>query len=230
MGPAALDDAGVLALEHAQRLLQLFHGRDQRLLQRQHRRDVQRGGKGVVGGLAHVHVVVRVAEGLPGEGVCPVGDDLVDVHVGLGARAGLPDHQGEVLLGGPGDDRELLFRHLPGQQRPVGPGRGQLQDAEGRDDLVRHGLVPDPDGEVFHAALGLGAPEAVGGHRHLAHRIVLQSACHVLSLAFLAFLSYLYFRFRPPSRENRLLFTSSPLRHIIFVLRPWPLRRRHHDA
>ena len=58
--------------------------------------NVHRGGEGVVAALAHVHVVVRshrllaaqlAAEQLDGA----VGQDLVDVHIALGARTGLPD-------------------------------------------------------------------------------------------------------------------------------------------
>ena len=49
-----------------------------------------------------------------------VGDDLVDVHVGLGAAAGLPHHQGELLVPLPrpdlpahgGDGPGLLRRQL----------------------------------------------------------------------------------------------------------------------
>ena len=64
--------------------------------------NVHDGGEGVVGGGAAVDVVVGVdgllaahlsAQNLNGS----VGDDLVGVHVGLGAGAGLPDDEGEVV-------------------------------------------------------------------------------------------------------------------------------------
>lgn len=64
--------------------------------------DVHDGGESVVGGGASVDVVVGVdgrlgahvaAEDLNGT----VGDDFVGVHVGLGARAGLPDDEREVV-------------------------------------------------------------------------------------------------------------------------------------
>ena len=60
------------------------------------------GREGIVGGGRHVDVVVGVdgllgahcaAEDLNGA----VGDDLVGIHVGLGARARLPDDEGEVV-------------------------------------------------------------------------------------------------------------------------------------
>lgn len=64
--------------------------------------DVHDGGEGVVGGGASVDVVVGV-DGRLGAHLAAqdldstVGDDLVGVHVGLGARAGLPDDEGEVV-------------------------------------------------------------------------------------------------------------------------------------
>ena len=57
----------------------------------------------------------------------PVGDDLVDVHVRLGAAAGLPDAEGEVVVelalrhfrGGLGDPTRLVF----GEKAELGIGR-----------------------------------------------------------------------------------------------------------
>ena len=40
----------------------------------------------------------------PSDLVAAVGDDFVGVHVGLGAAAGLPHHQGEVVVQLAGDD------------------------------------------------------------------------------------------------------------------------------
>jgi hypothetical protein len=56
----------------------------------------------IVGALAHVDVVVRVNRGLASQLSShdldsSVGDDLVDVHVGLSSRSGLEDDQGEVV-------------------------------------------------------------------------------------------------------------------------------------
>ena len=72
-------------------------------------RDVHRGRKRVVGRLRHVDVVVRMnrlfaAETSAADFDGAVGDDLVGVHVGLRAAAGLPDFQGEMLVPSPGDD------------------------------------------------------------------------------------------------------------------------------
>ena len=64
---------------------------------------VDRGGEGVVRGLAAVHVVVRVDEAplaaLAAEDLAgAVRQDLVDVHVRLGAAAGLPHHERELVV------------------------------------------------------------------------------------------------------------------------------------
>ena len=64
--------------------------------------DVHNGGEGVVGGGGHVNVVVGVDGLLGAHGATQdlngtVGDDLVRVHVGLGAGTSLPDDQREVV-------------------------------------------------------------------------------------------------------------------------------------
>ena len=98
-----------------------------------------------------------------------VGDDLVGVHVGLGAAAGLPDHQREVVV----EPARRSPRRPPGRWRaPCPSGRSPrsrltsgarlLEDAEGADHLAREALAADP--EVLERALGLGAPVAVGGN------------------------------------------------------------------
>ena len=76
-----------------------------------------------------------------------VGDHLVEVHVGLGAGAGLPDHQRKVIV-------ELALDHLArgagdgaGAARieqaefPVGLRGGELDDAERMDDRDRHAVA-----------------------------------------------------------------------------------------
>jgi len=71
---------------------------------------------------------------------CSVGDDLVGVHVGLSARAGLPDDEGEVAKELPGDDfiGSLLngFTELgiEGSELGIDGCSGSLEDTEGADD------------------------------------------------------------------------------------------------
>ena len=96
-----------------------------------------------------------------------VGDHLVDVHVGLGAGAGLPDQQREMLVELAVGD---VLRHrddgpgAPGVERAeiaVDLGRGALDQAERVHDLDRHAFAADA--EIVQRALGLRAPEFVGG-------------------------------------------------------------------
>ena len=128
-----------------------------------------------------------MAELPPGQLVCPVGDDLVGVHVGLGAGAGLPHHQREVLVEGAahdlvaglGDGGKLLVGHLLGLEGVVGDGGGLFQHAEGMGDLPGHGLDAHADQEILVGTLGLRAPVLVGGHFDLAHGIVFDAVVHI---------------------------------------------------
>lgn len=84
--------------------------------------NVHDGGEGVVGRGAAVDVVVRVdgrlAANLATEELNgTVGDDLVGVHVGLSAGAGLPDDEGEVV-------DEPAVGHLLGSQLDSGTDLG----------------------------------------------------------------------------------------------------------
>ena len=71
--------------------------------------DVHGGGEGIVRRLRHVDVIVGMNRLLRSQHAArqfngAVGDHLVDVHVGLGAAAGLPDAQRELLVQFAGDD------------------------------------------------------------------------------------------------------------------------------
>ena len=126
--------------------------------------------EGVVGGLAAVDVVVRVrrllAAALTAEQlVGPARDHLVGVHVALGARPGLPDHQRELvgqlpvghLLRGAGDGvPDFGVEHA---QPHVDPGGRELDDAQRPDQRRGHALAADL--EVLQRALRLGTPVAV---------------------------------------------------------------------
>jgi len=119
-----------------------------------------------------------------------VGDDLIDVHVGLGAAAGLPHHQGELPVppagadvpAGGGDGLGLLGRQLA--HVGVGPGAGLLQIGEGGDDLL--GLALAADAEILQAALGLGTPMVVRRDGDLAHSVVFDAGIHRLNLPLLS--------------------------------------------
>ena len=96
-----------------------------------------------------------------------VGDDLVEVHVALGARAGLPHDKREMIV-------ELALDHLArGADDGVGAalveqaelevglcGR-KLDDAERMHERDRHAV--DADAEILARAFGLRPPIAIGG-------------------------------------------------------------------
>ena len=121
----------------------LVQGRNEPLPDRHGHRHVDRGGEHVVGALAHVHVVVGMDRLLGVEAVAagqfdrPVGDHLVDVHVGRGARAGLINVQRELVV-------ELAGGHLAGG--------GQ----QGLDLLVVQGILARA-GEFAQVAVGAAA-------------------------------------------------------------------------
>jgi hypothetical protein len=104
-----------------------------------------------------------------------IGDHLVDVHVGLGAAAGLVDVQrkvvvklaGDDFVGRAGDERGFFVRELA--QILIYERGGFFEDAEGTDQLGRHGVFADV--EVDERAGGLCAVVAVGRDFNLAHRV-----------------------------------------------------------
>ena len=135
------------------------------------RRDMHRGRERIVRRLAHVDVIVRMHRLLGAEFaaehlVGAVGDHLVQVHVALGAGAGLPDHERKVIV-------ELAVDHLMRRagdgagtarvdqaQLAVGLGCGKLDDAEGVNDAHRHPVMADT--EILPRAFGLRTPIAIG--------------------------------------------------------------------
>jgi len=97
-----------------------------------------------------------------------VGHDLVDIHVALRARAGLPDRErklgvelaGRDALGRVGN--RLRLRAIEQTQIAVHAGCGPLEPGQRMDHLQRHALLANC--EKMQAACRLGAPERVGGH------------------------------------------------------------------
>ncbi len=118
-------------------------------------------------------VGVHVAAQPPGR---QGGDDLVGVHVGRRAGAGLEHVDREVLIvgargdliGGGGDRLGSLGVQHP--EPTVDPGRRGLQQTE-RPDLGAL-QAPAGDREVLHGSLRLRPVKGVGGNPHLAHRVV----------------------------------------------------------
>ena len=171
MGTADLHDVGKRLALGLQCGAQLGNGRQQLLLDGRDRCHMHGRGIDVVAGLAFVHVVIRVhqarlatlaAQQLAGA----VGQHLVDVHIGLRARAGLPHHQrefarvlaGQHLIGGGVDGLGLLG--IQQTQGMVHRGRCLLHLRQRGNDLAR--LLFAADVEVLQRTLGLGPPEPVG--------------------------------------------------------------------
>ena len=99
---ANLDELLPLVALLLQGVAQAGEGGEERLLEVEDGGDVHDGREGVVGGGRHVDVVVGVDRLLGAHGAAEdlngaVRDDFVGVHVGLGAGAGLPDDEGEVV-------------------------------------------------------------------------------------------------------------------------------------
>ena len=101
------------------------------------------------------------------EFVGAVGDHLVEVHVGLRARPGLPHHQREMIVElalddlARGADDGAGTALVEKSEVAVGFGCGELDDAERMDDCDRHAILADA--EILPRAFGLRAPIAVGG-------------------------------------------------------------------
>ena len=120
MGAAGLDDVFVFRFQRFKRKDHPVHSRQQAVLKGDHGRDPHGGGKGVIGGLRHVYVVVWMQKCSAGQLVAAIGNDLVHVHVRLGPGAGLKDHQRKMLrqravhdlLCGCTNGSALLLRHL----------------------------------------------------------------------------------------------------------------------
>ena len=117
-----------------------------------------------------------------------VGDHLVHVHVELRAAARHPHVQRKHIVMLAGEDLvadlndqlvALVVEPLAGM---VGVGGGFLQDGVGGDHLARDQILADA--EVLERALGLRAPELVGGNLDFAEAVgFLAYPCRLLRIA-----------------------------------------------
>ena len=98
-----------------------------------------------------------------------VGNDLVRVHVGLGAGAGLPDDKREVVVklsfddfvGGLDDSISNLGLE---SEVLVGAGGTLLEKTEGLDNGKRHSLAFTSNLEVHERSLSLSTPVTISWH------------------------------------------------------------------
>ena len=188
MGAAGLDNVLIFSFQTGQGGSQLVNSGDDLTLQHGNGSNVHGRGEGIVGGLGHIDVIIGVQQLLADDLITPVGDDLIGVHVGLRAGAGLPHDQREVivqlaadhLVAGLRDCGQLLVRQLLGLQGMVSHSGSLLQDAESVNNLSRHCLDAYADGEIFMRTLGLGAPVPISRYLDLTHRIVFNTIFHWL--------------------------------------------------
>ena len=180
VGAADLDDVVPGGGFGGNRIVQRLDRRHQALLHRDGGGDIHRRGKGVVGGLRHVDVIVGMnrrlaAERRAGKLAAAIGDHLVHVHVELRAAAGRPNMQrkhvlmpaGQNLVADLRDQRmDLVGKPLAGM---VGVRRRLFQDGVGGDHVARRQILADA--EMLERALGLRAPKLVGGDTDLAEGV-----------------------------------------------------------
>ena len=93
MCPAALDGILVFFFQTKEDGYQLFGCRDELVLQSQCCCNMQCSREGVIAALAHIDVIIGMAELFPGNLIGTVGNDFIGVHVGLRSASGLPDNQ-----------------------------------------------------------------------------------------------------------------------------------------
>ena len=177
--PAGLHHRPELALLGDEGCMQMLQGRDQGLLDRHRRRELQGRWDRVIGALAAIDVVVRMdrpsAQACAGE----VGDHLVHVRVGRRTGPGLVDVDRELVVVLAGSDlcrgRRDRRRDLGVEEpeRRVGLRGGELDQRQRADELPRHPLAGDR--EIENGTLRRGTVERVGGDLHLAHRIALDA-------------------------------------------------------
>jgi len=121
-----------------------------------HRGDVHGGRKNIVGRLGLIDIIIGVNYGFVPEFAAvqlqgAVGDHFIDVHIGLCAAAGLPNHQGEMrvefavddFLGG--QDNQIGFFEVQQAQRFIGQGRGFFYQGQSADDFPGHGFAADSE-------------------------------------------------------------------------------------
>ena len=190
MGTADLDDLGEGIFFLTQRFQQHGQRGDQLVSDALGGGDMHRGWKRVVRRLAHIDVIVRMHR-LLGAGLAAeqfagtVGDHLIEVHVGLRTRSGLPDHQREIVV-------ELAVDHFARRTNDgasaalveqaefkIGLCRRKLHDRQCANDRHRHELIANL--EVMFRAFGLRAPVVVRRHFDRSERVGFGARCFLQS-------------------------------------------------
>ena len=189
MRAADLQHIMVLLLETLHRRDQRVDCRDELRVNREHCGHVHRRREGVVRGLGHIDMIVRVDIQLRMIMHRDMCDHLVHIHVGLRAGAGLPYLQRELLrvfavadiVAGIGDCLCLRLRKFA--EGVVRGRRRGLQHRKGVNHLARDRLRADA--EILQRTLGLRAPEMLCRHTDLTHSVMFDTIFHVLSSLFM---------------------------------------------
>eukprot|EP00053_Salpingoeca_punica_P014059 m.127581 g.127581 ORF g.127581 m.127581 type:complete len:519 (+) comp16367_c6_seq3:176-1732(+) len=189
---ANLDDVGPGARLGVKGGMHVAEGRQEAVVDLLGAGNVHGGRVCVVGGLAHVDVVVRVDRLLGAEHAAEhlnraVRHHLVGVHVRLRAGPRLPDGEREVRVQLAVHDLLRRGHNRPAQrrvelaQRRIGLGRRPLHHAE----RPHHGLrlLLPANAEVLQRPLRLCAPVAIAGHLDGAERVGLDPHCSAAAVA-----------------------------------------------
>ena len=174
VGAAGLDDVREFLRLLGQGLVQDLQARDEVIDGSFRSRHVGSGGEGVIGGLAHVDVIVRV--NLYALLMHQGGDDLVGVHIGRGAGAGLEyvDGEGIVVLA----IRDFLCGGDNGVCLFCIQAAGVLVDLcacsleQAKRTNLRIFQAAAGNREIVYRTLGLCAPQGISGNFNLAHSVM----------------------------------------------------------
>ena len=183
MRAADLQHIMILLLETLHRRDQRVDRRDELRVNREHRGHVHRCREGVIRGLGHIDMIVRMDLQLRMIMHRDMCDDLVHIHVRLRAGAGLPYLQRKLLrvlaaadiAAGIRDGLRLCLRKLA--ECMVRGRRGGLQHREGVNHLARDRLRADT--EILQRTLGLRTPEMLCRHTDLTHSVMFDTIFHV---------------------------------------------------
>ncbi len=153
------------------------HGRNQRAFDLLHRGNMHYRREHIIRGLAAVYIIVRM-DGGPVQLHRPIRDHLVGVHVGLRAGASLEYDQRKLgipcavdhFLCGAYNQLDFFERKLT--QFAIGQRCAFLHDSECPDNGASPAKSVDANRKVFEGALGLRAPQVIGGYRNRSQRVV----------------------------------------------------------
>ncbi len=98
VGPTSFDNVHIGLRKPIKGGLQLFYSGEEPFFYSQEATDMEGCREGVITGLGPVDVVIGVEEVLAQNFIGPVGNDFIDIHIALGSRPCLPNHQGEVVI------------------------------------------------------------------------------------------------------------------------------------